>query len=394
MKKHLLISYLVAAGDGISGGTRIHVECTKQWIKNQTFKSLTVWASNDGYAACLRNGVPEKHLKLMDTGLTKRINFWVDYGYRIIKGISLSFFFKLADDNETIIYCASDFWADFFPALIIHLRYRNTSKLVTPIYLFAPRIFMGYDGKPIFSPKLIIYYIMQNIMMFFARYISDAVFVTYQPDIPRLATLNFTKQPQFVIVGGIEFNETTQYVKKKKYLYDAIFVGRYHAQKGIYQLMDIWKNVVDKEKNAKLAILGNGDPAYIEYIENFIRTNDLSKNIFLLGFKDGAEKYKIFQKTKMYLNTNLYDAGGMATMEAMSCALPVVSFDFPNSRSMIGAGALWAKYLDTRDFSKQILKMFDNTKMIKTLGSQARQDMEKFDWSKTAFRINSYFNSL
>ena len=83
-------------------------------------------------------------------------------------------------------------------------------------------------------------------------------------------------QPSFVIVGGIEFSQTAAYVHSGEYDYDAVFVGRYHPQKGIYHLLNIWKQIVEQKPLAKLAILGNGDPAIEKEILDFIREQDSS----------------------------------------------------------------------------------------------------------------------
>ena len=396
-KYNLIIFYLVAAGDGISGGTRIHIECTKKWQDNNIFESITVLASDDGYSTCLKYGVYGSNLQLISTIFTKKINFWIDYITRIFVGIYVSISYKLDTSQSYILYAASDFWADFFPALIIHLRYLDNTRLISPIYLFAPKIFHGYDGRLKFSLKLIVYNLMQKVMCFFAKRYSNAIFVTYTPDIERLWIRGFdsSRQPQYVIVGGIEMGPTVSYsahsVDSSKYEYDAVFVGRYHPQKGIYQLMDIWKIVCETKKDAKLAVLGNGDKKFDTYINDFITKNNLSKNIFLLGFMDGKSKYELFSKTKIYLNTNLYDAGGMATMEAMSCGLPVISFDFPNSKSMIEKGSLWADYLDVNDFANKALELLNNADRRLLLGLEARKFIGKYDWSLTASRISKYF---
>jgi len=393
-KPNLIITYLVAAGDGISGGTRIHIESTKQWIKQKCFASIAVLASDDGYRTCVKNGIPRKNLVLMSTAFTKKIHFWIDYCWRTLRAIALGFTYKLDPEKKYYIYSASDFWADFFPALTLKLRYPKNTTLITPIYLFAPPFFKGYDGRMKFDIKLIVYRCMQEVMMFFARRYSQAIFVTYKPDLIRLKKLGFSKQKRFVIVGGIEHAKTALYAKKREILYDAVFVGRYHQQKGIFQLLEVWKRVVKEMGDSKLALLGNGDVRFENLIKNFIAVNNLEKNIFLLGFMDGMSKYRLFSKTRIYLNTNLYDAGGMATMEAMSCGLPVVSFDFPNSRSMIGGGVLWARYLSVSDFAKQVLKYLRNPGLVRSEGNNAREHMKKFDWKITSQRLLSYFRQV
>ena len=39
---------------------------------------------------------------------------------------------------------------------------------------------------------------------------------------------------------------------------------------------------------------------------------DLAKNIELLGFKDGSEKYAVFKQSKIIVHPAIFDSGGMA----------------------------------------------------------------------------------
>ncbi|NTW13973.1 MAG: glycosyltransferase family 4 protein [Candidatus Moranbacteria bacterium] len=391
MNKIIIIANL-DTGQGMSGGTRIYFEFIKKISESI---EIVFFGSRGTIRRIQRENVKDVTFVETDKHDISGLKILLDYFYhsvtRLFKGIWVSLRYSLNKEDHYYVYASSDFWADFFPALILHLRYRSITTLITPIYLFAPRPGTGYDGKQIFSIKLLLYYYTQQVMMFFARRYSDAIFVTYEPDAQRLRELGFTKQPHFVIVGGIEFSETAPYVEKREKEYDAVFVGRFHPQKGIYQLLDIWKLVVQSRPDAKLALIGNGDLDIGRYIADFIDRNNLKENIDTLGFLDGTMKYSLFSKTNVYLNTNLYDAGGMATMEAMSCGLPVVSFDFPNSRSMIGGGVLWAHYLDVQDFANNILMFLEDPEKARSFGLSAREDMKKYDWSVTARRMVGYF---
>ena len=44
----------------------------------------------------------------------------------------------------------------------------------------------------------------------------------------------------------------------RKFASDAVFVGRLHPTKGIFDLVEIWKKVVNEKPNAKAIIIGGG----------------------------------------------------------------------------------------------------------------------------------------
>jgi len=41
-------------------------------------------------------------------------------------------------------------------------------------------------------------------------------------------------------------------------IYDACFVGRFHPQKGLSDLIEIWSRVCNEKKDAKLGLIGGG----------------------------------------------------------------------------------------------------------------------------------------
>ena len=56
----------------------------------------------------------------------------------------------------------------------------------------------------------------------------------------------------------MDLKKTDQVSGPKSKKYDAVFIGRFHPQKGVLELIDIWKRVVNKKPQAKLAMIGDG----------------------------------------------------------------------------------------------------------------------------------------
>lgn len=96
----------------------------------------------------------------------------------------------------------------------------------------------------------------------------------------------------------------------------AIFVGRLVEQKGIPDLIKVWRIVNQRHPDWQLDVVGNGQMESIPNIKLFI--HDPTANIM--------EEYI---NSSMLLMTSVYEPFGLVLPEAMSCGLPVVAFDCP-----------------------------------------------------------------
>jgi len=172
----------------------------------------------------------------------------------------------------------------------------------------------------------------------------------------------------------------------KNKIYSACFVGRFHPQKGVLALIDIWKEVVRKVPGAKLAMIGNG-PLEDE-VRKKIEENGLSNNIVLFGFLDGEDKFKIFKQSKIVVHPATFDSGGMAAAEAMAWGLPAVGFDLEALKTYYSRGMDKAPIGDYLAFANAILKLLNNNEYYVQKGKEARDYIvQEWDWNKRAHEI-------
>jgi glycosyltransferase involved in cell wall biosynthesis len=96
----------------------------------------------------------------------------------------------------------------------------------------------------------------------------------------------------------------------------AIFVGRLVEQKGIPDLIKVWRNVNQRYPDWQLDVFGNGEMDSLPEIKLFVHPPT----------EDIMEEYI---NSSMLLMTSVYEPFGLVLPEAMSCGLPVVAFDCP-----------------------------------------------------------------
>src|SRR5690606_14358891 len=108
----------------------------------------------------------------------------------------------------------------------------------------------------------------------------------------------------------------------------AICAGRIAPVKGFDKLISAWKLVVEKYPEWHLDIYGDGELNYTNSLKKQIRYLNLENHVTLHGSTDNLEQ-KMLQSS-IYAMSSLTECFPMVLLEAMSCGLPIVTFDCPN----------------------------------------------------------------
>jgi glycosyltransferase involved in cell wall biosynthesis len=266
---------------------------------------------------------------------------------------------------------------------------------VAAFYLFAPNPFRGFTKEfQIPSLKNIFYFLSQKFIYWLIKKFADLVFVTYDLDRIPFIKQGIPQEKVKAIYGGVDIETIGKVKPSAKNRYTACFVGRFHPQKGLKELVSIWKLVCQQKKTAQLALIGTGEKETVAWLKQQFKKKNLSKNVSFFGFLDGIEKYKILKSSKVYLCSNLYDSGGMATIEAMACGLPVVSFDIPQIRSLIPKGTLRVPFRDTEVFAREILRVLEDNKLSAKISKEGLSLAKDWDWGKRAERILNFCKAI
>lgn len=228
--------------------------------------------------------------------------------------------------------------------------------------------------------KKTFYYITQLPIYLLVKRFADFVFVTSEPDVKKFLTKKRNSHRVIGVKGGIDLEFINSVSEPAQKQFDAVFMGRFHPQKGILELIDIWNLVVQKRPQAKLAIIGDG---YLKKeIEDKIKRYNLSDNIVLFGYKFGKEKVEILKSSNVVLHPAIYDSGGMSSCEAMSCGLPGVGFDLAALKTYYPQGMIKVPLNDFEGFSKEIVRLLDDSGYYEKVSWEARDlALKEWDWN-------------
>ncbi len=244
-----------ASKNDMSGGEKIVMELARCWAKKANIKIILCTSNLGAYIWNKYQVSNVKTIQLMELKDNSNISF--SYFYRAIIGTFGLRRLNIDQNDENIIYSASDFWPDSIPAFFMKMK--NKSIIwIAGFYLFAPKPWQRdspYKGKRFFIG--LFYYMSQLPIYWIVERYADLVFVTSEPDVKKFITNKRSKDKIVVIRGGVDIEPSTEYLHSDNIIplsdrkYDACFVGRFHYQKGVLELIDIWKLICEKKPNAK-----------------------------------------------------------------------------------------------------------------------------------------------
>ncbi len=102
-----------------------------------------------------------------------------------------------------------------------------------------------------------------------------------------------------------------------------ISVGRLVEQKGYERLLRVYKRLFDEGFEFELWILGEGEKR--KTLENYIKENNLSARVKLLGFQKNP--YKFMNVADLFVCSSIAEGFSSVVAEALICGKPVLSTD-------------------------------------------------------------------
>lgn len=128
---------------------------------------------------------------------------------------------------------------------------------------------------------------------------------------------------------GIDLDIFKGSVSKSTPAFDAVYCGRLHEAKGVFDLIEVVKEVVKIKKNFSLGIMGDGDDDLKRHLSDRITSYRLKENIVFNGYVTGKRKGDILRKAGFFLFLSYDEAGSHAVLEAIAVNKLVVAYNLP-----------------------------------------------------------------
>ncbi len=380
MKKNKILvvaNGIIGKDPGLSGGDVRFLELTKYWLKFGQ----------------------EVHLLSSETGRKMLKNFGIKIPVHVIPNISesserLSYIFRtlqtifyfpqsLKSFDEGIVYSVNDSVFDVIPAVKLKLRHPKTIKWAAVVHWVPP--FPPWKRKKSTVLNSILFYINVRISIWLANKFADVILPVSIPTSQQLRGIHVQMGKVFPVKCGVNYDDiraVSKTVKVKEY--DAVFMKRIQPVKGVFDLIDIWVQVVKKRKDSKLLIIGDeGNDA--QEVKKMIEEKGLEKNIEFAGYIfDFKKKISRLSEAKVFILPSYEENWAIAIGEAMAAGLPVLAYDLKELLPIWDSHAVWIPLGDTTFFAKKILEVTADNKKMKDMIDDNYPFIKDFTWESIA----------
>lgn len=170
-------------------------------------------------------------------------------------------------------------------------------------------------------------------------------------------------------------------------------MGRLSKEKAYDDMLNVFKKVLEKNSEAKLNILGDGE----ERTSLSVLADQLgiSKSVVFHGNTVGKAKHEVLMNTSVFVTTSHYESFGLVLLEAMSYGIPCVSFDSAKGSLDIiedGKDGFIIKDRNLDEMASKIVELLNETS--KTLQNNAIRKAECFSYQNVKKLWLKEFNNF
>ncbi|HTT02123.1 MAG TPA: glycosyltransferase family 4 protein [Steroidobacteraceae bacterium] len=166
-------------------------------------------------------------------------------------------------------------------------------------------------------------------------------------------------------------------------------VGRVTRSKGMLTLIAAWSEIVARYDDVLLVVLGGGrgywDDCEDEVIE-YIRTHRLQGHVQLVGPSDRVHEY--LQGADLFVSPSEYEGFALTLLEALSCALPVVTTTVGEAAYVVREGrtGFLCPPKDVQALKASLEAALERRAEWPEMGREARESVRQFDLTRVSER--------
>ena len=172
-------------------------------------------------------------------------------------------------------------------------------------------------------------------------------------------------------------------------------VGRYAPNKGLHNLIDASRLVLDTYPHFKFYLVGTVfDKSYHELLREKIR--GFEGRIYLTGPLEEEELASLFSRAKLFIFPSVNDSHGLINIEAMAAGIPVIATKVEGTISHIqdGINGVLIPPDDVSSLVDSILDLCrDNEKRV-LLIKRGKETAKKYYWQMYAKEMVKVYNEI
>lgn len=299
------------------------------------------------------------------------------------------FILKQEADTHFLIYSSTNVLPDILPAFFIKGKRPKLGWIARIHHLIPPP--HKRKGRLIVN---IVSFMMQYLALYMMKSRANIIIALNRSLKRDLEKRGFPKKKLRVLGGGIEFAGIASVKAQKKLTFDAVFVGRLHEAKGVFDTIPIWTQVTKKLPKAKLVLIGDGPVNLKKRLTREIEKANLSDNVKLLGFIPHPEVFSFLKPAKVFLFLDHEAGWGLAVAEAMACGLPVIGYKLPIFEHVYQKGFIAVQKYNTDALANKVVSLLTKPQQWKKFSRDAKKQAQNLSWDTTTEKFLTFLEEI
>ncbi|WP_420573585.1 glycosyltransferase family 4 protein [Kordia sp.] len=204
-----------------------------------------------------------------------------------------------------------------------------------------------------------------------------------------------------VIPNGIYINDFQPDITKQKEGF-ILYFGTLIRKKGILELASIFNELIQKNQNCQLVLVGNDAIDAKEQRSTWeifqeVLSAEAIKKVNYLGTVDYDRMKTLISEASICVFPSLAESFGMVTIEAMAMQKPFVNTDYPWAKEIVedGETGFLVNPKSHTEFADKINWLLTDAELASSMAKKARQEaIKRFDITKIADQNIKVYKSL
>ena len=169
-----------------------------------------------------------------------------------------------------------------------------------------------------------------------------------------------------------------------------LFLGRFDPRNGLTTLIESFRKVRGRHREAQLVVVGDG-PLRSHYYRAAGGDPDITFAGSVLRDRPGY-----YAHSAMYACPTTKASFGITLLESMACETPVVCSDIPGFRDVVKheREALMVHCGDTNDLADALVRLLDDETLRARLGKRGRHEALQYSWSNVTEAVLDIYTAV
>ncbi len=212
----------------------------------------------------------------------------------------------------------------------------------------------------------------------------NTVIEKYHQDPKKVTTVHNAVEPLSPEIESITSSKGT----KEKVV---TFLGRITMQKGPEYFVEAAARVLQKSRNVRFVMAGNGD--MMNQMIRLAAQRGISDHFHFTGFMKGKQVYEVLKSSDVYVMPSVSEPFGISPLEAMQCGVPTIISKQSGCAEILN-NAIKTDYWDIEAMADAMYSIITYPSMAEYLKEEGKKEVDEIKWEYAGWKVRDIYNSV